>query len=276
MISYPIELKTIKTHKLFLCIIIHFYHQLTHRRCKQERVFHCRSSQTESLYVATGTDRNKISWVLIVAHWKMNTSTSLSPTECVRVSRMSPGLSWTLLMSTSWPLSPILVVESRHCSWESLFSRTQLSSKTATTELLSYTWSLRFLPSALCLHAAWRCGSNYSPVNANSHQSNQNCVLSLRHVDSMLLKLHCVIIALLKFVDFSSRLYVCLHLAHQCERFSNLLTSSTLLISLSESFVETTPLGFSSTSLWLCWAWTWCFCSTPGCPPGVCTPSVWP
>lgn len=47
------------------------------------------------------------------------------------------------------------------------------------------------------------------------------------------------------------------------------------LFSISESFGETTPLRSSSTFPWRCWAWTWCFWSTPGCPPGVYMDSVW-
>lgn len=49
---------------------------------------------------------------------------------CLCVSRMSPGLPWTGIMSRSWPLSPIWVVESPLCSWESQFSLTQHSSET--------------------------------------------------------------------------------------------------------------------------------------------------
>lgn len=47
------------------------------------------------------------------------------------------------------------------------------------------------------------------------------------------------------------------------------------LFSVSGSFGETTPLRSSSTFPWRCWASTWCFWSTPGCPPGVYMDSAW-
>lgn len=48
------------------------------------------------------------------------------------------------------------------------------------------------------------------------------------------------------------------------------------LLCVSESFGETTRLRSSSTCRWRCWASTWCFCSTPGSPPGAYTASAWP
>lgn len=60
---------------------------------------------------------------------------------CFCVSRMSLGHRWTGIMSRSWPSSPIWVVESPLCSWESQFSLTQHSSETQTRVVFNF-----FLP----------------------------------------------------------------------------------------------------------------------------------
>lgn len=81
------------------------------------------------------------------------------------------------------------------------------------------------------------------------------------------------------FVIFGIRLFYftiiwllfCVHLS----LLSYLSFFSPRFISISESFVETTPLRSLSTSPWRCWAWTWHFWWTPGCPPGVYMASVW-